>query len=121
MNKSVKYLLIILGSISLALGFLGMFLPILPTTPFLLLTSYCYIRGSKGMHDWLMNNKRFGPYLDDYFNKKGITKRNRFKSIGSLWIGISISAYLVDIVHLRIFLLFVAIGVTIHLCRLKTL
>jgi hypothetical protein len=119
MKGLIKYILIGIGSISLGLGFIGIFMPILPTTPFVLLTFVCYIKSSEKLAKWLLTNKRFGPYIDNYINNKAITRKARNKSIATLWIGISLSIYLADITHLKIFLLVVGIGVSAHLLSLN--
>lgn len=118
----MKILYNIAGSISLVLAILGIFLPLLPTTPFLLLTASCYYRGSKKMHDWLMNHKIFGKYITDYIEKKAISSRIKTKAIIVLWITMSITAiFFVNSIWIHILLLIVAIGVTIHLVSLNSL
>lgn len=119
MKGLINYLLIGVGSLSLGLGFIGIFMPILPTTPFVLLSFICYMKSSKRLSRWLLTSKRFGPYIDNYINNKAISKKARIKSIGSLWTGIGLSIYLTDITHLRVFLLFIGVGVTIHLLSLN--
>ena len=69
-----KYLLIIVGCISLGLGVIGMFLPVLPTTPFLLLSAGCFLRSSKSLYDWLLNHKHLGGYIRDFIEHKAISK-----------------------------------------------
>jgi len=116
-----KYIFIILGSLFLTLGIIGIFLPVLPTTPFLLLTSFFYLKSSKKLHNWLINHKVFGEYIYNYITYKGVKKKDKIKSLILLYLTLSISFYLVDIIHVRIFLILVAIGVTIHILKLKTL
>ncbi len=116
-----KYIFIFIGSLSLALGIIGIFLPIIPTTPFLLLTSFFYLKSSKKLHDWLINHKLFGEYIYNYITYKGVKKKDKITSLALLYLTLSISFYLVDIMHVRFFLIIVAIGVTIHLLKLKTL
>ncbi|HCX03994.1 MAG: YbaN family protein [Tissierellales bacterium] len=116
-----KYIFIILGSLFLILGIIGIFLPVLPTTPFLLLTSFFYLKSSKKLHNWLINHKVFGEYIYNYITYKGVKKKDKIKSLILLYLTLSISFYLVDIIHVRIFLILVAIGVTIHILKLKTL
>lgn len=114
-----QYFLIILGSVSLALGFIGIFLPVLPTTPFLLLSSYCYLRSSESLYHWLMHHKIFGPYIDNYINNKSITRRTRNGMLVFLWCTLSISIFLAHNIYLKMFLVAVGIGVSIHLFTLK--
>ena len=121
-KNRIKYLLIIIGTLSVGLGSLGMFLPILPTTPFLLLAAACYARSSKRFYYWLLNNRWFGKYIDNYRQKKGIPLRLKVYIITMLWVTILISAiFFVDPVAIKILLIIIAIGVTIHLLSIKTL
>jgi uncharacterized membrane protein YbaN (DUF454 family) len=120
-NNLKKYIFIILGSLFLTLGIIGIFLPVLPTTPFLLLTSFFYLKSSKKLHNWLINHKVFGEYIYNYITYKGVKKKDKIKSLILLYLTLSISFYLVDIIHVKIFLILVAIGVTIHILKLKTL
>ena len=118
----LKYLLIVIGTLSVALGFLGIFLPILPTTPFLLLAAACYIRSSQRFYCWLINNRHCGKYIKDYREKKGIPLKLKIYVISLLWITILVSAiFVIDILAIRILLILIAIGVTIHLTTLKTI
>lgn len=115
-----KYLLIVFGFIFLGLGTLGLFLPVLPTTPFWLLTAGCFLRASKPLYDRAMAHPVFGKVVRDYMEKRGVSRRVKIVSISTLWATIVLSACLVDQWWVRILLLCVAIGVTIHLLCLKT-
>lgn len=68
-----RYLYLVFGWIFLIFGVIGLMLPLLPTTPFLLLTAFCFSRGSERLHQWLITNKTFGPPLNDW-NEKGIIR-----------------------------------------------
>ncbi|MFO7928749.1 MAG: YbaN family protein [Candidatus Humimicrobiaceae bacterium] len=117
-----KAALITSGSLSLGLGVLGIFLPILPTTPFLLLSAACYANSSKKFHRWLLGNKVFGKYIKDYKEKRGLTLKTKITAITVLWLTISCSAFFaVDIIWVKFLLFLVAIGVTIHLIYIKTI
>lgn len=117
-----KYILIAIGSISLALGVIGIFLPVLPTTPFLLLSAYCFSKSSDKFYNWLITNKVFGKYIKDYQEKKGITLKNKLIALGVLYIGIGFSMYKMQThLHLIIFLAIVLVAVTVHILKLKTL
>ena len=91
MSYFYKILLIFLGTISLGLGILGIFIPGLPTTPFLLLTAALYVRSSKRLYQKLITNKILGRYIQNYTEKRGITKRVKIYSIGIMWFMIGIS------------------------------
>jgi uncharacterized membrane protein YbaN (DUF454 family) len=120
-SKVVRALWIIAGSISLGLGIIGIVLPVLPTTPFLLLSAYCYDRGSERLHEWLMNNRVFGEYIRNYSEGRGIPMRAKVTAIVSLWVMIGVSAYFfMPWIEVRLILLIIAIGVTVHLVRLPT-
>jgi|TARA_B100001996_G_C18353748_1_gene475009 hypothetical protein len=91
-NFFIKILWIFLGSIFVALAALGVALPGLPTTPFLILAAACYIRSSQKLYDWLISNKTFGPYLKDYREGKGIPKKAKILAISMivLFVGSSV-------------------------------
>lgn len=116
-----KKLLFILGFLSLILGVVGVVLPILPTTPFLLLSAYCFSRSSEKFHKFILENKVFGQYIRDYNEKKGITLKNKIIALSVLTIGISYSFYKVPNIYMRIMLIVVFIGVTVHIVKLRTL
>jgi uncharacterized membrane protein YbaN (DUF454 family) len=118
----LKYLLIAIGTLSVALGFLGIFLPVLPTTPFLLLAAACYIRSSERFYCWLINNRYCGKYIRDYREKKGIPLKLKIYVISLLWITILASIiFIIDLPVIRILLIVIAVGVTIHLTTIKTI
>lgn len=116
-----KSIFLFLGIISLVLGTIGIFLPLLPTTPFLLLSLYSFGKSSQKFYNLLLENKIFGKYIKDYHEKKGITLKNKLNALLLLFIGISFSIYKVNQIHLRIFLIIVFLGVTYHILSLKTL
>lgn len=121
MHSMKKYILIVLGSIALVLGIIGILLPVLPTTPFLLLASFCYLKSSKRLYDWLLSHKVFGPYIYNYITYKAVYRSTKIKTILFLWGTLILSGILVNNLHIRIFLLLVGIVVSIHLFRLKTI
>ena len=108
------------GSILLGLGVIGIFLPLLPTTPFLLASAACYARGSKRFYSWLLNNRFFGEYVRNYRQGKGIPLKTKVFTLALLWITISTSAAIVSIWIIRIILMIIAVGVSIHLITLPT-
>ncbi len=87
----LKILYLILGTISLALGLIGIVVPGLPTTPFLLLTAGLWLRGSTRFYNWLIRNKYLGPYITNWNKNKGLTKSAKIKAIIFQWIMITIS------------------------------
>lgn len=115
-----RIIFIISGLLSLGLGILGIFLPLLPTTPFLLLSAYLFMRSSKKLYDWLMNHRYLGPYLQNFIVHKTIPRRSRIISILLLWITITGSAILIDNWYIRGGLFVVAVAVTLHINQYKT-
>jgi len=118
----VKILYSVLGSISLALGILGIFLPVLPTTPFLLLSASLYLKGSEKLYNWLMNHPKLGPYITNFRIHKSIPLKAKIISILMMWITILITViYFIPLLPVKILLLLIAIAVTIHILSFKTL
>jgi uncharacterized membrane protein YbaN (DUF454 family) len=116
-----KATLIFFGTLCVGLGVLGMFLPLMPTTVFLLLAAYCYSRSSEKFHTWLMTNRLFGSYISNYKAGKGISSRQKWTTSVVLWISIGFSIWIMGGGFWSTLLLIgVALGVTIHLFMLKT-
>jgi uncharacterized membrane protein YbaN (DUF454 family) len=129
-RKSVRILLLIAGSISLFFGIIGIFLPLLPTTPFLLLTAACYMRSSERTYNWLLKNKWFGEYIKNYHAGQGIPLKAKILAISTIWITILISMFFMvvrvsdikawEILVIRIILLIIATTVSIYLIKQPT-
>ena len=120
-NQLKKITYVILGSLFMALAFLGLILPLLPTTPFLLLASYFYLRSSKKLHRWLLDNKIFGKYLSDYQKSRSIPNKIKIIVLVILWITIlSTILFFLDNFIIRVLLVLIAILVSIHILRLKS-
>ena len=120
-GKGRKILFIILGSISLVLGTLGIFLPLLPTTPFYLLTAWLYVRSSEKLYRKVMNNKYFGTIVRNFLINKSIPLKTKIITIATLWCTILLSAFLaVSLWWVRVILIAIAIGVTIHILSYRT-
>ena len=118
----MKYLLIILGSICLALGVIGIFLPLLPTTPFLLLSAALYVRSSDKLYQWLIHQKYLGNYIRNFREHKAIPLRAKIISITMVWITLTYCALAIaDEVWLKAIFLVLAISVTWHILSYKTL
>jgi len=118
----IKIILVSAGCTSLSLGVIGIFVPLLPTTPFLLLASVCFIRSSDRLYQWLIHHKLFGNYIRCYIQFRAISKRAKVVSVSLLWTFIGYSAVLiVNTTWLRIILALIATGVTVHILRLHTL
>ncbi len=120
-NFILRKILIGSGTFFLILGIIGIFLPILPTTPFLLLAAACYAKGSKKFYNWLINNKWFGEYIKNYREKRGIPLSVKIISITILWITIAFSTFIiVSNLLIQIILIIISVGVTIHIITIKT-
>ncbi len=87
----IKYLLIFLGTISLILGITGIFVPGMPTTPFLLLTAGCYVKSSDKLYNYLIKNKLIGTYISDFRSRKGMTEKSKVYAICMMWLMITLS------------------------------
>ncbi len=117
-----RFLFILAGTISLGLGILGIPLPLLPTTPFLLLSAYCYARSSRRFYYWLINHRYFGKHIHNYWEYGGITARVKAGAISFLWVTMTITAiFAVEGLWIRLLLLVVAVAVTVHISAIKTL
>ncbi len=116
-----KTLYNIVGTLALLLGIVGIFLPLVPTTPFLLLASACYMRGSRRMHEWLLNQRHLGPYLRNFQQGRGIPLRAKITALALLWTSLTISMWFAPLPWVRILLLIPGIAVTVYLYRMPTL
>lgn len=118
----VKKLLVVTGFISLILGIIGIVVPLLPTTPFLLLSAACFIQGSDRLYQWLMNSRLFGRYIRNYREYNAIPLKTKILAIGLLWITILYSIiFIVEYIYIRFLLTAIAVAVTIHISHFKTL
>lgn len=116
LEKIKKILLIMIGSISLIVGSIGIILPLLPTTPFLLLSLACFIRSSDRLYDFILNNKYLAPYVKDYMNGNGIPKKVKIRAITLIWITIGFSTiFIIDKSIIRIVLLSTASIVSLYI------
>lgn len=112
---------IAIGFVCVVLGAVGIFVPVLPTTPFLLLASWLFFKANSRWREWLLAHPRLGPYISNYIKYRAIPLRSKISTIALLWATILLSIALVDPLWLKILLLTIAIGVTIHIVTLKTL
>ncbi|MGD9809286.1 MAG: YbaN family protein [Deferribacterales bacterium] len=110
-----------LGFIFLALGITGIFLPVLPTTPFMLLASFFFLRSSERMHRWITNHKVFGPPIKNYMKYRGMRKSTKVKAVSTLWLSLGLSIYIVKNMYVDALLIFIGIAVSLYLLSLKTI
>jgi len=120
-NKIKKWLYLIIGTVSLAAGVLGMFLPVIPTTPFVLLSAACYYRSSSRIYDWLVSSRHFGTTIRNYESGRGLRRSTKIKAIGLMWASITLSAYFFVSSWLVVAGMYVvAVAVSAYLFRLPT-
>jgi uncharacterized membrane protein YbaN (DUF454 family) len=111
-----------LGVIAVGLGVIGVFVPLLPTTPFLLLAAACFVRSSARLYAWLIHHKWFGDYIRHYREHHAIPLRAKIVTLALLWGAIGYTAIeVVTAWWVRALLGLIAVGVTIHILHLKTL
>jgi uncharacterized membrane protein YbaN (DUF454 family) len=121
-SRLVRGGLVVAGTFSLGLGIIGIAIPILPTTPFLLLSAVCYSRSSDRFYNWLMGNRWFGRYIRNYREGRGMPARAKFFTVSLLWGSILFSGFVMtDIFVVSIILIVVAVAVTAHILSIKTL
>lgn len=119
-NPAIRYALLAIGWLSVALGVIGIFLPVLPTTPFLLLAAACFMRSSKRFYLWLVNHRQLGPWIVDYLEGQGIPLKAKVYAIGLMWLSIGLSCYLVPLFWARAFMLISAVLVSLYILKQKT-
>lgn len=119
-NPLLRHLLFAAGSLSVALGVLGLFLPLLPTTPFMLLAAACYSRSSSRFYGWITAHPRFGPIIADYLAGKGLPRKARRLALAMLWLGVGFGCYSVALLWAQLAMLATAIGVSWYLISLPT-
>ena len=121
MRQAVRAAWVVAGFVALFLGIVGIFVPVLPTTPFLLLASACFLRGSERLHRWLLSHGRLGKYIREFEAGRGIPARAKVVAIAMMWISIAFAVELVGHTVAAGAMLLVATAVTIYLLRLPTL
>jgi len=118
--KSKKIFFFILGGVLVAIGAVGVILPLLPTTPFIIIAAVCFGKSSKRTKDWLSKNRYFGNYIENYENKRGMPIDVKRNSLIFLWISLIISAIIINKLIMVVVFFIVGIGVSIHILLLKT-
>jgi uncharacterized protein len=118
-SRLMKALLVACGTICVALGVIGIFLPLMPTTVFLLLAAACYARSSERFYQKLVTNRWLGGYIAASREGRGMTGRQKAVTLGLLWVGIGATAvWTAHAWWLRALLLAIAVSVTVHVARL---
>jgi hypothetical protein len=117
----LRVVLLVLGFLCVGLAGLGIALPVLPTTPFLLLAAFFFARSSPRFSSWLLSNRVFGAYLRNYYEGRYMRPLHKAVTLALLWVTLGLTAWLVvTALWLRILLGAVAIGVTVHLLTLRS-
>ncbi len=116
-NRITTYLLICTGWLAIILGIAGIILPLLPTTPFILLAAACFAKSSPKFHHWLVSHPFFGPIIASYKDGKSIPPKVKMKVILLIWFTLSISIYLLEPIWLRSGLFLLGVFFTVHLWR----
>ncbi|MFI3287655.1 MAG: YbaN family protein [Rikenellaceae bacterium] len=111
-----------MGYLCVGLGVLGAFLPVLPTTPFILLAFWLFYRSSERAKSWLLSRRVLGAIVINYYENKGIPRHAKVIALTMLWVSIGLSIiFLIDILWVRIMLGVIAVGVSVHILRQRTL
>ena len=104
MNKVKKYIYVILGLLAFAIGAIGVVLPVLPTTPFLLLASFCFVRGSEKFDRWFKSTKIYKKHLESFIKEKAMTMKQKVTLLLFVNTMLLVPMILIDSIHMRIFL-----------------
>jgi uncharacterized membrane protein YbaN (DUF454 family) len=120
-NKVIKALVLFVGGLSVVLGVIGIFLPVMPTTPFLLLAAACFMRTSPKFYNWLVGHPKLGKYLVYYLEGKGIPLKAKVYTIATMAISMGVTCYFVPVTAVRILLPLVGVLVTLYIVRQPTL
>jgi uncharacterized membrane protein YbaN (DUF454 family) len=117
-----RVLFFTLGLTFLGIGAIGIVLPVLPTTPFIIVSALCFGKSSKRFERWISNNRYFGSYIENYKTKKGVPLDVKIKSIIFLWVMLLVSIFFfISNIYIQILLMVVGVGVTAHIWVLKTM
>ncbi len=116
-----RLFLVLAGIVSLALGVLGIVLPLLPTTPFVLLSAYCFARSSKRLHQWLLSHPWFGKLLTNWEKHRGMQASHKRRAIGLTVLSFMLSIYLAPLMEVRLLLVFIAICVLTGISRISVI
>lgn len=115
-----RFALIICGMLSLVLGVIGAFVPLLPTVPLVLLAGFCFARSSEKLHTWLINNRHFGAIIRNFEAGRGIPRKVKIRAIVTVWVSMGISCWIVDRLVLCLMLACIGAAVSIYIWRQPT-
>jgi uncharacterized membrane protein YbaN (DUF454 family) len=126
-NKSItssvkKGIYLIIGTLALGAGIIGVFLPVIPTTPLILLSAWCFFRSNSKIYQWVISNEKFGPTIENFQEGNGVTVKTKIRAVVMMWLTISVSVYIfIRNIYLIGFLYLMAVSVSIYLYKLPTL
>ncbi|MGA9225482.1 MAG: YbaN family protein [Mesobacillus sp.] len=122
MKVAVKAFLITVGTLSIGMGVIGIVVPLLPTTPLILLGAVCYVRSSEKLYQKLIKNKWLGAYIKDFYEKKGISRKNKVLSLSLMWLSIGGTVLFMDVSFLLgSILIIIAVTVSAYILSFDTL
>ncbi len=120
-NALTRYVLMGCGWLALALGAVGLVLPVLPTAPFVLVAAACFMRSSERLHAWVVEHPTFGIHIRDYLAGKGLRRRTKVLALATLWASVSVSvAVFVPLFAADAAIVVIAALVTVYILRLPT-
>jgi uncharacterized membrane protein YbaN (DUF454 family) len=120
-NRPLRIVLLVCGFLFTLLAFLGALLPLLPTTPFLIVAAACFFRSSARFYNWIMFNRLFGHYLQDYQSGRGVAMHVKIMTLSFMWISTLVSIFVfVPWLWLKIVLPVISTAVTIHVLMIHT-
>jgi len=121
LRKLIKTFFLFIGIFSLVLGFIGIFLPLLPTTPFILMAAYCFAKSSERFHRYIMQHKLFGRMVTDFYEKKVISTKNKIIALTLMWITLSLSViFFMPHIWVKLVVLGIGVSVTVYLLTFRS-
>ena len=120
LNPVVRAVLVVVGTAALILGVIGIFLPVLPTTPFLLVAAACYARASKRLYEWLLGQPSLGPIVAEWRRSRSLPAGVKMRALAIVAITFGVSIVLIDGVMLRIGLVVIGVVLAAFLYRIPT-
>jgi uncharacterized membrane protein YbaN (DUF454 family) len=120
-RTAVRYVLLACGWLALGLGAVGIFVPVLPTAPFVLLAAACFMRSSERLHRWLVEHPTFGSHISDYLAGDGLKRRTKVVALTTLWASVAVSTvFFVPLLVADLLIIAIAAGVSVYILRLPT-
>ncbi|HEX2936802.1 MAG TPA: YbaN family protein [Bacteroidales bacterium] len=121
LKKFVKSLFLFIGISSLVLGFIGIFLPVLPTTPFILLAAYCFAKSSERFHNYIMQHKLFGKMVSDFYEKRIIPVKTKIIALTLMWATLLLSViFFMPYIWVKWVVIGIGVAVTAYLLSFRS-